>query len=222
MLYDRIKVKSNLMIVVLPSSVHSTRPSSKSLNALAYRQAGYFTAAQAVEAGYSHQAQRHHVDAGNWDRVSRGLFRLAAWPDEPEDAYIPWGLWAGGRATVSHATALRVHDLSDADPARVHLTVPPGFRGRRDGAVLHHPPLERAEVEDRGGWRVTAPVRTVVDCADAGVGGGAGQEVLDAAVAEVLERGLTTSRRLRDAGDARGERAALHLERALSALSERA
>ena len=208
--------------MLLSSSHGPTRPDTKRLNALAYRQAGYFTAAQAVDVGYSHQAQKHHVDARNWDRVRRGLFRLASWPEGPEDAYVPWGSWAGGRATVSHATALRVHDLSDADPAHVHLTVPPAFRGRRDGAVLHRAPLSRAEVEDRGGWRVTTPIRTVVDCADAGMGGGGGQEVLDAAVAEVLERGLTTSRRLRDAGDARGERAALHLERALSSLSAHA
>lgn len=200
----------------------STGPDTKKLNAIAYRQAGYFTAAQAVEVGYSHQAQKHHADAGNWDRVGRGLFRLAAWPDGPEDAYVPWGLWARGRATVSHATALRVHDLSDADPAQIHLTVPPGFRGHRDEVVLHRAPLRRSEVEERDGWRVTTPVRTVVDCADAGSDGGAGQEVLDAAVAETLERGLTTRRLLRDAGDARGERAALHLERALSALSENA
>ena len=44
---------------------------------LASEQAGYFTAAQAKSLGYSYQAQAHHVGAGNWLRVNRGLFRLA-------------------------------------------------------------------------------------------------------------------------------------------------
>jgi hypothetical protein len=44
------------------------------LQTLAFGQAGYFTAAQAVDLGYSYQAQKHHVDNGNWLRIDRGLF----------------------------------------------------------------------------------------------------------------------------------------------------
>ena len=40
-------------------------------------QGGYFTAAQARDVGYSYQAQAHHVAAGNWLRIDRGIFRLA-------------------------------------------------------------------------------------------------------------------------------------------------
>ncbi|MGH3850356.1 MAG: type IV toxin-antitoxin system AbiEi family antitoxin domain-containing protein [Pseudonocardiaceae bacterium] len=47
------------------------------LFAQASEQAGYFTAAQAKAIGYSYQAQAHHVGAGNWLRIDRGLFRLA-------------------------------------------------------------------------------------------------------------------------------------------------
>ncbi|HEY3002778.1 MAG TPA: hypothetical protein VGJ44_10565, partial [Kribbellaceae bacterium] len=53
------------------------------LHGLAYRQAGYFSAAQARRLGYSHQAQKYNADRGNWARVDRAVFRLPGWPDSP-------------------------------------------------------------------------------------------------------------------------------------------
>jgi hypothetical protein len=38
------------------------------LFAVAERQAGYFTATQALEAGYSHASQSYHRKVGNWHR----------------------------------------------------------------------------------------------------------------------------------------------------------
>lgn len=186
---------------------------SRGLHTIAYRQAGYFSAAQALAIGYSYQAQKHHVDAGNWLRIDRGVFRLPAWPAGPDDSYVRWTLWSRGICVVSHATALAVHDLSDADPARIHLTVPAGFRGKTEGAVLHHADLPDAEVEQRAGWRVTAPVRTLLDIAASDIS----QEIVDGAVTEARERGLVTARRLRSLADSAGDRAALRIERALGA-----
>jgi predicted transcriptional regulator of viral defense system len=190
---------------------------TRALHEVAFRQSGYFTAAQARETGYSYQAQKYHVDAGNWVRVDRGIFRLPGWPAARDDAYIRWGLWAGGRAVISHATALAAFDLSDVDPARVHVTVPPGFRGSDPAVDLHRAILATADVEDRGAWRITTPLRTLVDVAAEGVT----QEIVDDAVAAALERGLVTKRRLRDAADLKGDRAGLRIERALAALTER-
>ena len=67
------------------------------LFALASEQAGYFTAAQAKEVGYSYQAQAHHVAAGNWLRIERGLFRLAEWIPDVHDDLVRWSLWSRGR-----------------------------------------------------------------------------------------------------------------------------
>ena len=50
-----------------------------SLFKLAAEQAGYFSAAQAKDLGYSYQAQAHHLQAGNWLRVERGVFRFVDW-----------------------------------------------------------------------------------------------------------------------------------------------
>ncbi len=150
------------------------------------RQAGYFTAAQAVELGYSYQAQKHHVDHGNWTRVDRGLFRLPDWPTRPDDTYVLWRLWSRDRATVSHESALVVHDLGEVNPPRTHLTVPPGFRARHPAVRLHFAVLPVEDIEDREGYRVTTAERTLLDAA----AGETTQEQLDAAVSDALTQGL--------------------------------
>ena len=50
------------------------------LNDVAERQAGCFTASQAPDAGYSHASQSNHKQAGNWLRVGSGVYRLAHCP----------------------------------------------------------------------------------------------------------------------------------------------
>ena len=65
----------------------------RSLFRLATERAGYFSAAQARELGYSYQAQAHHVEAGNWVRVERGLFRLTDWVTGVHDEFAMWTLW---------------------------------------------------------------------------------------------------------------------------------
>lgn len=186
----------------------------RSLNAIAVYQAGYFTAAQALEAGYSYQSQKYHVDHGNWDRVDRGLFRLPGWPTRDEDRYVFWRLWSRGLAVVSHQSALVIHDLGDVNPMRLHLTVPLGFRARDAAVVIHRAVLAPGDVEDRDGYQITSVQRTLFDVAS----GDVTQEQLDVAVADAVERGLITPRRLRHRADEFGPRAALRIERALTAL----
>lgn len=188
----------------------------RQIQELAFGQAGYFTAAQAREIGYSYQAQKYHVDHGNWTRVDRGLFRLPGWPSHPEDTYVRWVLWSGGRAVVSHASALAVHELSDVNPPHIHLTVPTDFRAGDDAVVTHSESLRDNDVESRGAWRITTVERTLADVA----GGDLSQELIDSAVADALDRGMTTRRRLlRRAADS-DDRTALRVERALAARTE--
>ena len=184
----------------------------RKLQGLAFRQAGYFSASQARELGYSYQAQRYNADSGNWVRVDRGLFRLPDWPDSPWDSLALWTLWSGGNAVVSHESALAVHELSDVDPVRVHLTVPPRFRAQNDAVVIHKAELNDVDVELRDGFAVTSPLRTLLDVA----AGPLSQEHVDTAIRDALERGLVSARRLRDRADEAGDRAALRIERALT------
>lgn len=176
-------------------------------------QAGYFTSAQALDIGYSYQAQKYHTDHGNWERVDRGIYRIPEAPTSVDDAYVRWSLWGAGRAVISHETALSVHGLSDLDPARVHLTVDPSFRRRHDAVVLHVTDLADADIEPRGAWSVTTPVRTLIDVA----AGEPAQEHIDHAVLDALRTGKISRRTLLRAADAAPDRAALRLERAIAA-----
>lgn len=183
----------------------------------AARQRGFFTAAQALEAGYSYQAQRYHAQRGNWLVIDRAVYRFREFsdlPDEGDEQLVRWTLWSKGRAVVSHATALAVHDLGTANPSRIHLTVPRGFRRTSDVVTLHRAELADTDIEDRAGYRVTLPTRAIAECA----ADDEDQDVIDSAVAEALDRGIVTRRRLLHAAQPLGARAELGVERALRAL----
>jgi predicted transcriptional regulator of viral defense system len=184
------------------------------LFSLAAEQGGYFTAAQARELGYSYQAQAHHVRAGNWLRIDRGIFRLSEWLSDIHDELARWTLWSRGRAVVSHETALSVHGISELESRRVHLTVPPGFRMRNEAVALHYAHLPTADVVQRTGFRVTTPLRSLVDV----TASMPDEDQLARAIDEAREQGLVTIRRLRAKAESVDVRAALHIERAIQRL----
>lgn len=180
--------------------------------ALASEQAGHFTAAQAKEAGYSYQAQAHHVAAGNWRRVGRGLFRLAEWVPGPHDDLARWTLWSKGRAVVSHETAAAVHEIGEFESARVHLTVPPGFTMADPALVLHVGELATSDVVAGVGFRATTALRTVIDLA----AGSPDPDQLTRLIEEAIGRGMVTVPALRSRAEEVDVRTALHVERALT------
>ncbi|MEX2407068.1 MAG: type IV toxin-antitoxin system AbiEi family antitoxin domain-containing protein [Actinomycetota bacterium] len=187
----------------------------KRLLEVAGPQSGLFTAKQALDAGYSYSNQSYHADHGNWIRVDHGLYRLppTEWPTGRHEDLVRWVLWSGDRAVVSHETAMSVLDLGDADPARVHLTVPPGFRKTARGVVLHRGSVPKGDIQLREGVRVTTPPRSILDVA----AGDLDQDQFARAVKEALDRGLVTRRQLLGRADTFGAHAALRIERALLA-----
>ncbi len=179
---------------------------------LAAGQGGYFTAAQAKEIGYSYQAQAHHVAAGNWLRVDRGMFRLAEWIPAIHDDLARWTLWSRGHGVVSHETALAVYGIGEFESARVQLTVPPEFTRSDSAVVLHRVRLADADVaEQQSGFRVTTPVRSIIDIAALSPD----EDQLARVIDDARRRGLLTIRNLRARAEAVDARAALHIERAL-------
>jgi predicted transcriptional regulator of viral defense system len=143
---------------------HDPDEARRKLFDIAQSQAGYFTSSQAVQAGYSHRLQHYHVQRGHWRRIERALFRLRDYPPAEHEDLVRWFLWSGGAAVVSHETAAAVHDLGDLMPARVHLTVPPGFRKALPPAVVvHRARLAAPDVQEHSGFTVTTPLRTILD-----------------------------------------------------------
>jgi len=189
----------------------------RQLYQIAAEQGGYFSAAQARKAGYAYSQQHYHVSRGNWLKIDRGLFRLRDFPAVQREDLIRWSMWSRNqksvpRAVVSHDTALTVHALSDVMPAQVHLTVPPRFRKRvPPGCVLHKALLAAEDIEPRPGYRVTTPLRTLVDVADSALS----PEHLNRAVYDALERGLVRRSALAAISCSAGARS--RLDRALAA-----
>ena len=185
------------------------------LIAAASLQGGYFTAAQALDAGYGYPNQKFHVDRGNWNRVDRGIFRLPEWPFGPHDDLIRWSLWALGRAVVSHVTALTVHGYGEFESSRVNLTVPPRFAKADLAVVLHRTSLNDSDIQLREGFRVTTVMRSLIDVA----GEGADQDQLANAISEAQHAGAVTLRRLRERAEEVDVRAALRIEQALDTVN---
>ena len=176
----------------------SSRESARSLAAIARNQGGYFTTKQAIAAGYGYPHIEYHESTGAFERVDRGLYRLEGVPPSEHDDLIRLSLWSRNRAdesqaVVSHETALILHGLTELLPGRIHLTVPPSFRKPAPhGTELHKARLAPADVEEREGFSVTTPLRTLLDAS----AGGVSQEQLDLAVNDALVRGLVRRKAL--------------------------
>jgi predicted transcriptional regulator of viral defense system len=177
----------------------SSSPSErqKELYQLAESQGGYFTTKQAAALRYASNKRIYHVRAGNWIREHRGIYRLALFPEPERPDLILWWLWSRDRSdrptgVFSHQTALSLHDLTDANPAKLDLTVPTNFRrGVPTPNVLrlHHDDVRVGDREILYGVPVTNAMRTILDVWQEG---SLPKPVLRAAFREAMKRGTIT------------------------------
>ncbi len=166
---------------------------------IAEQQQGYFTAKQAAAAGYQLGSQAHHVKSGNWVRVERGIYRLARFPQSSEEQLVIYALWSRNRAgepegVYSHQTALSIHELSDVNPAKLHMTVPSAFRRSARVPkilVLHRESLNEKDVEQRQGFAVTRPLRAIADLVAVE---SVSRDIVEQALTEGRQRGLFSVR----------------------------
>ncbi|MEY3535817.1 MAG: hypothetical protein RLZZ582_1393 [Verrucomicrobiota bacterium] len=171
------------------------------LFAVAEGQQGYFTSKQATNAGYQLGSQAHHVKSGNWARVERGIYRLTRFPQSPEEQLVIYALWSRNRegrpeGVYSHQTALSIHELSDVNPAKLHMTVPVAFRRTAktpNVLVLHRSNLDQKDIELRQGFAVTRPLRTIADLA---VAESTARGLVQQALMEGRRSGVITAREI--------------------------
>ena len=108
-----------------------------------------------------------------------------------------WSLWSKNRkeeveGVYSHQTAISLHELSDLNPAKLHMTVPPNFRRNSEipgVLVLHHSHLAESSIQSGPGYRYTRPLRTVVDLIEDGT---VEKNFIRQAARQAVDRGLIT------------------------------
>lgn len=171
------------------------KEAARRLHEMAQSQQGFFTTKQAIRAGFSEKTHSYHVNARNWIREHRGIYRLADFPTPERPDLMLWYLWSQDRqeqpeGTYSHDTALSLHELSDIMPSKLHMTVPREFRRNSkipEILVLHRANLDPSEVQEVHGVRVTRVLRTIIDLLRSGH---VDRSQLKLAVDEAIRRGL--------------------------------
>ncbi|TKD07903.1 DUF4365 domain-containing protein [Polyangium fumosum] len=154
-------------------------------------QSGYFTLAQALEAGFT-SADQLQIEERVESYAGGKVFRLVQFPptNEHEDLVVTW-LLTDKKAVFSHDTALALHELSDILPARQHITLPPGYEmpegvelGPR--VAVYDGVVDPSEITWMGPTPFTKPLRTLRDCIEKHLS----PDLIDQAIEDALTRGL--------------------------------
>ncbi len=186
----------------------SRNDASRCLHSVAEGQAGFFTAQQAKNAGFSESSHTYNVQEGLWAREYRGIYRLASFPAVLRPELVRWHLWSmdrTGRAqgVYSHSTALGLYATPEVNPPDVppalEMTVPMGFRRRGatpEGLTLHYADLAEGDIAARNGYRLTTPLRTILDLVAADT---MPHEELSKALLGILKRRLITRKQVKGA-----------------------
>jgi len=141
------------------------------LIALAEEHDGLLTAKQARDAGISDSVLARLTQRGRLERAARGVYRIPHFPSNRFSQYRQAVLWVKAddgpqNIALSHATALTLYGVSDANPALVHITIPRNARLRRvrpKWVEIHHADLQSDDVTVQEGLPITTVSRTVQD-----------------------------------------------------------
>ena len=151
--------------------------SKEKLYKVAERQQGFFTASQAVECGYLWPNLGRFLKSGEWIREERGIYRLSYYPPEERPELVIWSLWSRGKKSGpqgvwSYETALDIYGITDVMPSKMHMTVPKGFRRSTKIPTmlhLHYEDLSEEETKCFRGYRVSTPIKSLLDVLESGM-----------------------------------------------------
>jgi hypothetical protein len=165
------------------------RDSHSAVAAIAARQHALFTRQQAFTAGLSRHGLEHGAAKGRYDRLGRGLYRMAGTLASWEQQVLAAVLGGGDGALASHRSAAALWNLDGYRRGPVDISVPRHRRSWGQSGVLVHEStdLELAEPTKRQGVPVTGIVRTLID-----LGCVVSEKRLLQAVDDAIRRRLTT------------------------------
>ena len=181
----------------------SHREAARRLFEIAEQQQGFFTTKQAKTAGFAENTHPYHVQVGNWIREHRGIYRLALFPAAERPDLVLWALWSRNRdeeveGVYSYQTALTLYDLSDLNPAKLHMTVPTDFRRNSEIPgilMLHYADLPESDVQAAQGFKFTRPLRTILDLIEADT---VERNFIRQALRQAIDRGLISRHQIRN------------------------
>lgn len=133
------------------------------------RQHGVITCSQAAGAGLSRYAVAELLRRGIWERLTRGIYRVAGSPGTFAQRAMAACLAGGPLAVGSHCTALHLLGLNGnrRPPETVEVTVPATHSTRSApalGVVLHRTRhFDRRDLVRVDGIPLTKPARVLVD-----------------------------------------------------------
>lgn len=177
-------------------------PIYKRLAELAGENYGYLTTEEVEREGIDPHRLLELARRGQLERRARGLYRLPLIPPTPIDAYREATLWPrGSEGVISHATALDLYGIGDANPAKIHLTLPRAHRPRREVPrqyALHHEDLDPGEVRLYEGIPVVSPAKALLQSRKLG------PELLRGAIEDGRRRGLLRDQEVEELRDELG------------------
>lgn len=153
---------------------------------IAARRLGIITRPQARACGLTDKQINARVRNGRWQRVYRGVYRIAGAPENPEQAMYAAAVASGPDARVCGLSALSLLGVG-SPPQLPCVTVPPSGSGRHEAASVRRSPVPRADRTSVGPIPCTAPARALLEAARE-----VNKDVLVELVDDVITRGLAT------------------------------
>lgn len=138
------------------------------LAAIASKQLGLVTRAQALRCGFSPSAIKRLVASGRLIVLHRGVYRDAAVPRQQAQGLVAALLACGPSAAASHCSAALLWQLEVPAPAKPEVTVPCERQPQVSGIAVYRTRCwSRADIVTLQAVRVTSPMRTLIDIAAA-------------------------------------------------------
>jgi predicted transcriptional regulator of viral defense system len=179
------------------------------LATIAADQQGLVTPADARALGIDPHRLVDMERRGTIERVARSVYRFPLLAPNPELAQLAEAtLWANRRGTLSHDTALDLHELCDINPTQIHITIPTAYRLQKPVPKLyrvHRGDLEKGERAFYEGIPIVTPYRAIAEGIETGVRADLLHQAIDTARRRGRVRGPQL-RRLRGMLAARGRR----------------
>jgi hypothetical protein len=153
---------------------------------VARRHHGLVTTSAARSCGLTDRQIERRVASGRWERLGRGVYRIAGAPVTDEQRAYAAVLTAGGDALVASLSSLALLAVGRA-PLTPVITRPPSASARTPGVAVRRSPVGPQERTRVGPVPCTTPARALLEAAAT-----VPASVLEALVDEVLDRRLAT------------------------------